>query len=174
MSRWNMRLGVRTQKLSNLLQIRISNLDMMTVNLIRSQMLPTKIYPRAVNPTVLEQTSSLLKDMGPLDNIAGFMQSQKDMYNSLGHIKHKIVLVHGPFGTGKTRAIIKVIVKYLSNPQKKQQVLYVTRSNVGVDDAALRCQKECEEYGVDKLIISTHRRKGERAKFVKIKRRPYR
>ena len=30
-------IGARTQKLSNLLQIRISNLDMTTVNLIRSQ-----------------------------------------------------------------------------------------------------------------------------------------
>ena len=112
--------------------------------------------------------------MGPLDNIAGFMQSQKDMYNSLGHIKHKIALVHGPFGTGKTRAIIKVIVKYLSNPQKKQQVLYVTGSNVGVDDAALRCQKECEEYGLDKIIIRAHSLKGKCVKLVKIKSRPSR
>ena len=75
--------------------------------------------------------------MGPLDNITGFTQSQKDMYNSLRHIKHKIAHIHGPFGTGKTRAIIKVIVKYLSNPQKKQQVLYVTRSNIGVE---MQCQ----------------------------------
>jgi len=61
------------------------------------------------------------------------------MYNSLRHIKHKIALVHRPFGTRKTRAIIMVLVKYLSNPQRKQQVLYVTGSNVGVDDAMLRC-----------------------------------
>ena len=121
-----------------------------------------------------EQTSSLLKDMGPLDNIAGFTQSQKDMYNSLGHIKRKIALVHGPFGTGKMRAIIMVLVKYLSNPQRKQQVLYVTGSNIGVDDAALRCQKECEEYGLDKIIICAHSLKGRHAKLVKIESRPSR
>src|SRR5438045_8817826 len=75
--------------------------------------------------------------MGALDNMACCTQCQKDMYNSLGHIKRKIALVQGAFGTGKTRASSKVIVKYLSNPQKKQQVLYVTGSNVGVD---MQCQ----------------------------------
>ena len=126
------------------------------------------------DPTEAEQTTSLLKDMGPLDNIAGFTRSQKDMYDSLGHIKRKIALVHGPFGTGKTGSIIKIIAKYLSNPEKKQQVLYVTGSNVGVDDAAIRCRRECEKYGMDKVIIRAHSLKGERAKLVRVKKGPSR
>ena len=126
------------------------------------------------DPTEPEQTTSLVKDMGPLNNIADFTQSQKDMYNSLGHIKRKIALVHGPFGTGKTGSIIKIIAKYLSNPEKRQQVLYVTGSNIGVDDAAMRCRRECEKYGIDKVIIRAHSLKGERAKLVKVKKGPSR
>ena len=110
--------------------------------------------------------------MGPLDNVTDFTESQQDMYNSLGHIKHKIVLVHGPFGTGKTGTIIKIIAKYLSNPKKKQQVMYITGSNVGVDDAATRCHKECEKYGLDKIIICAHSLKGEHAKLIKAKKGP--
>jgi hypothetical protein len=126
------------------------------------------------DPTESEQTTSLLKDMGPLDSIADFTQSQKDMYNSLGHIKRKIALVHGPFGTGKTGAVIKIIAKYLSNPGKKQQVLYVTGSNVGVDDAAMKCRRECEKHGLETIIIRAHSLKGERAKLIKVKKGPSR
>ena len=124
------------------------------------------------DPTEHETTMSLLEDMGPLDNVTDFTESQQDMYNSLGHIKHKIVLVHGPFGTGKTGTIIKIIAKYLSNPKKKQQVMYITGSNIGVDDAAMRCHKECEKYGLDKIIIHVHSLKGECAKLIKAKKGP--
>ena len=126
------------------------------------------------DPTEHETTTSLIEDIGPLDNVMDFTESQQDMYNSLGHIKHKIVLVHGPFGTGKTGTIIKIIAKYLSNPKKKQQVMYITGSNVGVDNAAMRCRKECEKYGLDKIIIHVHSLKGECAKLIKAKKGPSR
>jgi hypothetical protein len=119
------------------------------------------------DPTVAETTTSILEDMGPIDNLGDFSKSQQEMYRALGKLKRKIALVHGPFGTGKTSAMIKIIAKYISNPQKHQRVLYVTGTNVAVDDAAQRCRAECEKQGLCKVIIRAHSLKGERARLVK-------
>jgi hypothetical protein len=105
--------------------------------------------------------------MGGVDNLTTFTPSQLSMYQSLGNIVRRIALVHGPFRTGKTGAVIKIIAKYLSNQRLRHQVLYVTGSNTGVNDAARRCVSECQQCGLDKTIIYTHSLKGERAKLVK-------
>jgi hypothetical protein len=119
------------------------------------------------DPRERKETTSILDSMGGLDNLSNFTPSQTSMYKSLGNITERIALVHGPFGTGKTGTIIKIIAKFLSNTRMKQQVLYVTGSNTGVDDAAKRCVSECQHYGLDKTIIRAHSLKGERAKLIK-------
>jgi hypothetical protein len=119
------------------------------------------------DPREHTETTSILDSMGGLDNLSNFTPSQTSMYKSLGNITERIALVHGPFGTGKTGTIIKIIAKFLSNTHMKQQVLYVIGSNTRVDNAAKRCMSECQHYSLDKTIIRTHSLKGERAKLIK-------
>ena len=67
------------------------------------------------DPTEAKEITSILDVMGGVDNLINFTRSQSSIYQSLGSIERKIALVHGPYGTGKTGAIIKIIAKYLSN-----------------------------------------------------------
>ena len=97
------------------------------------------------DPTEAKEITSVLDVMGGVDNLNNFTVSQSSMYRSLGSIERKISLVHGPYGTGKTGVIIKIIAKYLSNTRVKHQVLYVTGSNTAVDDATRRCVSECQQ-----------------------------
>ena len=80
----------------------------------------------------------------------------------------EITLIHGPFGTGKTSLLLKVVAETISNPAKKKRVLYTVESNAAVDDITLRLANLCKLNGLgSKKIIRAHSLKGEKSEVYK-------
>jgi DNA replication protein DnaC len=93
-----------------------------------------------------------LKGKSKLDLTAKFNSTQQKTYKALSNAL-EIVLVHGPFGTGKTELCLATATEVMSNPDVKNQVAYFVDSNRAVDDVASRWLEMCEDNKLNKTIL---------------------
>ncbi len=107
-----------------------------------------------------------MKGKSSLTLTKAFNKAQREAHESFSNTP-EITLIHGPFGSGKTRLLISLAVETMSNPDCKNQILYTVESNKPVDEVALRMDKMCKDNQLNKKIIRAHTLKGEKSEGYK-------
>jgi DNA replication protein DnaC len=80
----------------------------------------------------------------------------RQIYDSLRDTP-EVTLIHGPFGTGKTTAVVNIGIEIISNPDVRNTLLYIVESNPAVDDIAMRLRQQADAAGLqNKNIIRAH------------------
>lgn len=101
--------------------------------------------------------------MGPVNAHQNFTDSQRAFRESLKEVREGTIILTGAFGTGKTEVALCTAIELQSNEEIRNNLLYTSASNKAVDDAALRYQKLCDKFGLEKDIIRLYNIKTEKA-----------
>ncbi|TAQ88734.1 hypothetical protein B7494_g2949 [Chlorociboria aeruginascens] len=103
-----------------------------------------------------------LKGTSKLNLHLNFNTAQLEWYNSLSSTL-EYSLLHGPYGSGKTRICVATATEIISNPNNINRVLYAVETNEAVDEVALEFERLITRSKLKKKLIRLHSLPGEKS-----------